>query len=75
VVKTGWSEGLIRDLRETFDKLKANDIKLNPKKCVFNIPGGRLLGFLVFERGINANPEKVSAITNMGPSPPSLSRL
>jgi hypothetical protein len=26
-----------------------------------------LLGFIVFERGIEANPEKIAAITNMGP--------
>ena len=26
-----------------------------------------LLGFIVSERGIEANPEKVSAVTNMGP--------
>lgn len=34
VVKTRRSESLVRDLRETFDKLKANDIELNPKKCL-----------------------------------------
>lgn len=49
VVKTRRSESLVRDLRETFYKLKANDIKLNPKKYVFNVPRGMLLGFLVFE--------------------------
>jgi hypothetical protein len=26
-----------------------------------------LLGFIVSERGIEANPEKITAITNMGP--------
>lgn len=52
---------------ETFDKLKDNDIKLNPEKCVFYVPGGMLLDFLVFKRGTEANPEKVSTITNMGP--------
>jgi len=26
-----------------------------------------LLGFIIFERGIEANPEKISAITRMGP--------
>jgi hypothetical protein len=47
--------------------LKTNGIKLNLEKCVFDVPGGMLLGFLVFERGIEANLEKVSAFTNMGP--------
>lgn len=49
VVKTRWFEGLIRDLREMFDKLKAKCIKLYLEKCLFSIPGGMLLGFLVSE--------------------------
>jgi hypothetical protein len=47
VVKTRRSKGLIHDLREAFERLKANDIKLIPEKCVFGILGGMLLGFLV----------------------------
>ena len=42
-------------------------MKLNPEKCVFRVPRGMLLGFIVSERGIEANPEKISAITRMGP--------
>jgi len=52
---------------ETFRCLKAKGIRLNPEKCVFGVPRGMLLGFIVSERGIEANPEKVSAIMNMGP--------
>jgi hypothetical protein len=39
--------------------------KLNPNKCVFGIPSGKLLGFIISHRDIKANPEKISAITNM----------
>jgi hypothetical protein len=46
--------------------LRAKNIKLNPEKCVFGIPRGMLLGFIVSECGIEANLEKISAITNMG---------
>jgi hypothetical protein len=42
-------------------------VKLNPEKCVFGVPRGMLLGFIVSERGIEANPEKIAAITSMGP--------
>jgi hypothetical protein len=42
-------------------------MKLNPEKCVFGVPRGMRLGFIVSERGIEANPEKIVAITNMGP--------
>ena len=54
------------DLEQTFAKLQANGIKLNPKKCVFRVPRGMLLGFIVSERGIEANPEKILSITRMG---------
>ena len=36
---------------------------LNPAKCVFGVPAGKLLGFLVSKWGIKANPEKIKAIT------------
>ena len=38
---------------------------LNPAKCVFGVPAGKLLGFLVSNRGIEANPEKIKAITSL----------
>ena len=67
VVKSKRADQVIADLEQTFVKLRANDIKLNPEKCVFGVPRGMLLGFIVFERDIEANPEKISAITRMGP--------
>ena len=39
-------------------------MKLNLEKCVFGVPRGMLLGFIVSERGIEANPEKIAAITS-----------
>ena len=67
VVKSKWADQLIADLEQTFTKFRANGIKLNPEKCIFGVPRGMLLGFIVSERGIKANPEKISAITKMGP--------
>ena len=40
---------------------------MNPKKCDFGVPKGKLLGYIVSERSIEANPEKIMAISNMGP--------
>jgi hypothetical protein len=40
-------------------------MKLNLEKCVFGVPAGQLLGFLISERGVEANPEKISAIEHM----------
>ena len=48
-------------------KLQANGIKLNPEKYVFGVPRGMLLGFIVSERGIEANPKKISSIVRIGP--------
>jgi hypothetical protein len=42
-------------------------VKLNPEKCVFGVPRGMLLGFVVLERGIKANPKKILAIMDIGP--------
>ena len=67
MVKSKWADHLIPDLEQTFAKLQANGIKLNPKKCVFGVPRGMLLGFIIFERDIEANPEKILVIMRMGP--------
>nr|CAH67763.1 H0124E07.10 [Oryza sativa] len=56
------------DLQETFDSLRTAGIRLNPEKCVFGVRADKLLGFLVSERGIEANPEKIDAIQQMKPS-------
>ncbi|KAM0887061.1 hypothetical protein ACQ4PT_029291 [Festuca glaucescens] len=58
---------LIGDLEETFANLRKVNIKLNPAKCAFGVPSGKLLGFLVSHRGIEANPDKVKAIEEMQP--------
>jgi hypothetical protein len=39
--------------------------KLNPNKCVFGVPSGKLLGFIISHHGIEDNPKKISAITNI----------
>jgi ribonuclease HI len=67
VVKTRKASDLLSDLETTFKCLRAKGVKLNPEKCVFGVPRGMLLGFIIFERGIEANPEKIATITNMGP--------
>jgi hypothetical protein len=47
VVKTRKADDLVSDLRVTFDCLRANRVKLNPEKCVFGVPRGMLLGYIV----------------------------
>src|SRR4051794_13358763 len=64
-VMTKKSSDLISDLRETFDSLRMYKMMLNPLKCVFGVPAGKLLGFIVSHRGIEVNPEKIKAILNI----------
>jgi hypothetical protein len=57
----------IADLTETFDNMRRNGLKLNPEKCIFGIRKGQLLGCMVSNRGIQANPQKVEAPRRMQP--------
>jgi hypothetical protein len=66
VVKSKRTGDLVSDLTEVFAKLRQHGVKLNPEKCVFGVPMGMLLSFVVSERGIEANHEKISAIMDMG---------
>nr|KYP65456.1 Retrovirus-related Pol polyprotein from transposon opus [Cajanus cajan] len=65
VVKTTSTEGHAANLAEVFSQIRKNNMRLNPKKCVFGIQGGKFLGFMITSRGIEANPEKCKAITQM----------
>jgi hypothetical protein len=66
VIKTKNPNGLIVDLEETFSILRRFWWKLNPTKCIFGVPSGKLLGFIISNRKIEANPVKISAITDIG---------
>jgi hypothetical protein len=67
VVKTKKAEDLVSDLRVAFGCLRSNGVKLNPEKCIFGVPRGMLLGYIVSQWGIEPNPKKVTALEWMGP--------
>ena len=75
VVKSKDKATLIQDLDETFANLRKINLKLNPEKCVFGVPSGKLLGFFVSQRGIEANPDIFGGVAPGSrvwpPSPPS----
>jgi hypothetical protein len=68
VVKTRKAFDLLSDLEITFRCLRAKGVKLNPEKCVFGVPRGMLLGFIVSERGIEANQRKSRPSPTWDPS-------
>lgn len=55
------------DLQEAFDTFRHYNMKLNPKKCAFRVASGKFLGFIVSQRGIEANPKKIKAILDIKP--------
>ena len=62
LVKSKDEANHLDDLKETFSTLRKYNMKLNPAKCVFAIASGKFLGFMVSQRGIEANLDKVKAI-------------
>ncbi|XP_075507482.1 uncharacterized protein LOC142544307 [Primulina tabacum] len=65
MVKSKDSTQLIPDLVDTFSTLRTYGLKFNPQNCIFVVRSGKFLGYMVIERGIEANPEKVQAIQDM----------
>ena len=57
----------LSDLQETFNMLRTYNMKLNPSKCAFEVTAGKFLGFMVSQRGIEVNLEKVRAIMELAP--------
>ena len=67
LVKSAREAQHLNYLQETFDTLRWYKIKLNPSKCAFGIASGKFLGFMISQRGIETNPNKIQAILNMEP--------
>ena len=67
LVKSLCEDNHLDDLRETFNTLQSYTMKLNPNKCAFGVMMGKLLGFMVSQRGIKVNPKKIWAIMELEP--------
>ena len=65
LVKSLAASDHIDHLQETFNILRSYHMKLNPEKCAFGVGSGKFLGFLVNQRGIEANLDKIKAILDM----------
>ncbi|KAL0411268.1 UNVERIFIED_CONTAM: putative enzymatic polyprotein [Sesamum latifolium] len=65
LVKSKEAQDHVTDLGKTFSVLIKYKLKLNPGKCAFRVRGGRFLGFMVTERGIEASPLRIKAILDM----------
>jgi hypothetical protein len=65
VVKIKSRASLLDNLSLVFGKLRSTHTKLNPDNYVSVVIAGKLLGFLVSHRGIEANPQKMKTIKAM----------
>lgn len=65
LVKSTRAQDHLVDLKETFQVLDKYHMKLNPTKCAFGVSPGKFLGFLISNRGIEENPEKIQAMIQM----------
>ncbi|KAM2101861.1 hypothetical protein ACFX1T_000196 [Malus domestica] len=65
LVKSKHADRHITNLSKTFTILKRYRMRLNPNKCAFGVGSGKFLGFMISQRGIEANPEKIKAIIDM----------
>lgn len=65
LVNSSWVKKLIVDMEKIFASLRRYKLKLNPNKYIFRVKGGNFLGYLITERGIEANLKKVRALQDM----------
>jgi len=68
LVKSTHAAEYVSHLQQCFDVLNKYNMKLNPAKCTFGVTSREFLGYLVTQRGIEANPKQISALINL-PSP------
>ena len=67
LVKSIKAELHINHLAEAFQVLRSYNMKLNPNKCAFRVSAGKFLGFIVNNRGIEANSDKIKVVLDMLP--------
>ena len=67
IIKSRESSDHLTHLKKFFERLRRYNLKLNPAKCAFGVPAGKLLGFIVSIRGIELDPSKIKAIQELPP--------
>ena len=62
IIKSHKSSNHLTHLKKFFVRMHRYNLKLNPAKCAFRVPAGKLLGFILSRRGIELDPSKIKAI-------------
>ena len=54
-------------LARILQRSREHNLKMNPKKCIFRVSSGKLLGFIVSKRGIEIDSNKAKIIAEIPP--------
>ena len=65
IVKSKLRQDHFADLSAVFTRLRKYNMRLNSAKCAFGVRSGKFLGFMVSQRGIEANPDKIVALEGL----------
>ena len=65
IVKSRDRSDHLAALKRFFESIRQFRLRLNPKKCTFGRTSGKLLGYMVSERGIEVDPDKIKAILDI----------
>ena len=65
IARSQTEEEHLDHLQKLFDGLKTYKLRLNPNNCTFGVRSGKLLGFVISDKGIQVDPAKVKAIHDM----------
>ncbi|GJY54159.1 reverse transcriptase domain-containing protein [Tanacetum coccineum] len=74
VIMSDSEKKMMADITETLERLRAINLKLNPKKCSFGVEEGVYSGHLITKQGIRAKPFKVKAVSTLRP-PKTVSKM
>lgn len=67
VIESKESVGHTENLEEVFGILRQHKLRLNTKECSFKVESGKFLGYMITTRGIEANPNQITAIQQLWP--------
>ena len=74
LIKSKRKEDHVQDLKAAFERMKQYKLRVKPQKCVFGVSSRKLLGHIVSRRGVEVDPKKIKAISEMAP-PTNLKQL
>ncbi|GAA0153685.1 hypothetical protein LIER_11861 [Lithospermum erythrorhizon] len=65
LIKSREAEDHEANLKESFENLRRNKIRLNLDKCVFGVTSAKFLGNMIIQRVIEPNPDNIAAVHAM----------